>query len=346
MSRRVLVTGADTFWGGRMIQALEDDPSMDVILGMGSHVPAMPFERAEFVRADQNYSILNRIVRATQVDTILHTFLITNSTTAPRRAMHEINVIGTMNLLAAAGAAGSSVRHIVIKSSTLVYGSAASDPNTFLEDTPRTSPVRNLVESSLVEAEGLVRDFAEDNPGTRVTVLRFANVLGSHLTTSISRNLSRPVCPSIFGFDPLLQFIEEEDVVRALLHVTRASIPGLYNVAGDGRLPWSEVAAICGTRLVPLSPYTMFKIRPLTRFFDVPEELQDLLRYGRGVDTRRFAATGFAYNSTSAGAVQAFIRELRLRKQSGRKPLSYTYEHDVEQFFRHSPSVVRATSES
>ena len=79
--------------------------------------------------------------------------------------MHEINVIGTMNLLAAAGAAGSSVRHIVVKSSTLVYGSAASDPNTFHEDTPRTSPVKNSVERALVEAEGLVRDFSEDNPG-------------------------------------------------------------------------------------------------------------------------------------------------------------------------------------
>ena len=38
------------------------------------------------------------------------------------------------------------------------------------------------------------------------------------------------------------------------VHVTHGGIAGLYNVAGDGRLPWSEVAAICGTRLVPLSP--------------------------------------------------------------------------------------------
>jgi UDP-glucose 4-epimerase len=340
MSRRILVTGADTFWGGRMIQALEADPDMHVIIGMGTHSPSVAFERAEFVRSDENYSILSRIVKATQVDTILHTFMITNSTTVPRRVMHEINVIGTMNLLAAAGAPGSSVRHIVVKSSTLVYGSAASDPNTFLEDTPRTSPVRNSVERALIEAEGFVRDFSEDNPATRVTVLRFANVLGAHLTTPISRNLSRPVCPSIFGFDPLLQFVEEDDVVRALLHVTQGGIPGLYNVAGEGRVPWSEVAGICGTRLVPLSPFSPLKIRPLARLFDLPAELEDLLRYGRGVDTRRFATTGFTYNVTSAGAVRAFIRALRLRRQSGREPISYTYEHDIEQFFRHSPSVM------
>jgi len=322
-----------------MIQALEEDPSMDVILGLGAHEPKVPFERAEFVRADQNYSILNRIVKATQVDTILHTFMVTNSTTVSNRALHEINVIGTMNLLAAAGAAGSSVRHIVVKSSTLVYGSSARDPSTFTEDTPRPSPATNAVERALIEAEDLVRDFSEDNPSTLVTVLRFANVLGTHLTTPISRNLSRRLCPSIFGFDPLIQFIEEDDVVRALLHVTHGDIPGLYNVAASGRLPWSEVARICGTRLVPLSPYTPLKIRPLSRLFDLPAELEDLLRYGRGVDTRRFSATGFEYQSTSAGAVQAFVRDQRLRKGAGRASSTYTYEHDVEQFFRHSPSV-------
>jgi UDP-glucose 4-epimerase len=322
-----------------MVQALEEEAGIEVILGLGVNTPTVPFERAEFVRSDQNYSILNRIVKATQVDTILHTFMITNSTTVPSRAMHEINVIGTMNLLAAAGASGSSVRHIVVKSSTLVYGSSARDPSTFLESTPRAGPARHSIERALLEAETLIRDFSEDNPGTLVTVLRCANVLGPHLTTAISASLSRPLCPSIFGFDPLVQFIEEDDVVRALLHVTRGKIPGLYNAAGEGRLPWSEVASICGTHLVPLSPYSPLKLHPLARVFNLPPEVGDLLRYGRGVDTRRLSATGFVYAATSVGAVHSFIRSQRLRRATGKPSPSYTYEHDIEQFFRHSPSV-------
>jgi UDP-glucose 4-epimerase len=340
MAQRILVTGADTFWGGRMIQALETDPTFEMILGMGSHPPSVPFERAEFVRADQNYSIVNRIVKATQVDTILHTFMVTNQAGLSHRAIHEINVIGTMNLLAAAGAPGSSVRHVVVKSSTLVYGSTARDPNTFHETTPRAGPARHGIERALLDAESLVRDFSEDNPGTLVTVLRFANVLGPHLTTAISRCLARPLCPSIFGFDPLLQFVEEGDVVRALLHVTRAGIPGLYNVAGEGRLPWSEVAKSCGSRRLPLSPYSPLKVHPLGRLFDLPPELADLLRYGRGVDTRRLRATGFTCGATSAGAVESFARALRLRRATGKPVAAYTYEPDVEQFFRHSPSVI------
>lgn len=346
MGRRILVTGADTFWGGRMIQALEADPEMEVILGMGTRNPSVPFERAEFVRADEAYSILSRIVRATQVDTILHTFLMTNTTQVSGRALHEINVIGTMNLLAAAGAAGSPVRHLVMKSSTIVYGASEKDPQTFTEETPRSYSPRSRLERSLVEAEGLVRDFAMDNPATLVAVLRFANVLGTDITTPISRNLSRPVAPSIFGFDPLLQFVEEDDVVRSLEHVTRHRISGLFNVAGDGRLPWSEVASIAGTRLLPLPPLRpALAAAPLVRMglMDFPPELEVLLRYGRGVDTTRLKETGFSYRYSSAGAVRSFIRALRLRRGAGRPPSSWHYEHDIEQFFRHSPAVVQPT---
>ena len=344
MSRRVLVTGLGTFWGGRMAQALERDPDIDVIVGLDTTEPTIPLERTEYVRADQSYSILARIVKATQVDTIVHTFLVVDSTRMSGRSLHEINVIGTMNLLAAASAADTSVRQLVVKSSSLVYGSSYLDPVWFREEVGRSRPPRTRVERSLLEVEGYLRDFADDNPHVVVTLLRFANVLGTDIVTPISTWLDRGLAPAILGFDPLLQFVEEDDVVRALEFVATNQVPGTYNVAGDGRLPWSEVAAISGARTVPLPPVlTGLVAGPINRFgiLDLPPEVLDLLRYGRGVDNRRLKEAGFDYRYTSAGAVENFARASRLRHTVGDSRPGYRYERDVEAFFRHSPAVTR-----
>ena len=344
MGRRILVTGLDSFWGGRTAAMLEKDPEVELVLGMGTGTPQVELERTEYVRADQSYSLLSRIVRATAVDTVVHTFLQLDSTRLSGRALHERNVIGTMNLLAAAGAPGSSVRQVVVKSSTLVYGSSPRDPRWFAEDTRRPGRPRTRLERSLVEVEQFVRDFSEDNPQVAVTVLRFANVLGGSIDTPISRNLARRFAPCIAGFDPMLQFVEEDDVVRSIHFVTERALAGVYNVAGDGLLPWSEVVDLAGARRVPLSPiFTQQAAAPLMRLglLDFPPELADLLRFGRGVDNRRLRAAGFSYTYTSVGAIRQFVRAHQLSRNVGRPAGTYTYEADVEEFFQRSPAVVR-----
>jgi UDP-glucose 4-epimerase len=344
MGKRVLVTGLSSFWGGRIAQSLEADPAVEMIVGLDTTEPRVKLERTEFVRADQSYSILARIVKATQVDTIVHTFLVMDSTRTSGSRLHEINVIGTMNLLAAAGAAESSVRHVVVKSSTLVYGSNPKDPVWFTEETPRTRNPHTRVERSLLEVEGYLSDFAEDNPHVVVSLLRFSNVLGTDIITPISKALRLPIVPCIAGFDPLMQFVEEDDVIRSLQFVIDRQLPGVFNVAGDGRLPWSEVAAICGKRLVPLPPLgTGLAVAPLARLgvVELPPEMLSLLRYGRGADNRRLKRAGFAYNYTSAGAVASYAAAMRLRATVGDSRPEYRYDSDVEAFFKHSPAVVR-----
>jgi UDP-glucose 4-epimerase len=344
MGRRVLVTGLGSFWGARVAQSLEDDPDVEVIVGLDTKEPAIALERTEYVRADQSYSILARIVKAAQIDTILHTFLVVDSTHMSGRKLHEINVIGTMNLLAAAGAADSPVRHIVVKSSALVYGSTYQDPAWFREETPRTHSPRTRVERSLLEVEGYLRDFAEDNPHVMVTLLRFSNVLGTDIVTPISKALELPLVPKILGYDPLMQFVEEDDVVRSIEFVLTNQVPGIYNVAGDGRVPWTEVAHICGKRTIPMPPVlTRLAAGPLDRLLrvDLPEETLTLLRYGRGIDNRRLQRAGFRYAYTTAGAIESFAQASRLRKTVGDSDPAYKYQAEVENFFRHSPAVVR-----
>lgn len=343
MGRRVLVTGLGTFWGGRIAKALEADPTVDVIIGLDTREPQVALERTEYVRSDENYSILSRIVSATQVDTIVHTFLVVDSTQMSARTMHEINVIGTMNLFAAA--TDSTVRSVVVKSSAYIYGSHPRDPVWFTEETPRQVPPRHRIERSLTEVESYVRDFAVDNPHVAVSMLRFSNVLGNEIVTPLSKMLEAPVVPSIFGFDPRFQFVHEDDVIRSVLFVLDQELAGIYNVAGDGLLPWSEVAAICGKACVPLPPIGQGLVAGGLRRFglDIPPEVVDLLSYGRGIDNSRLRRAGFEYTHTSAGTVRAFIEAVRLRRMVG-NDTGYRYEREVEDFFKRSPAVVRNRS--
>ncbi len=344
MGRRILITGLASFWGGRLARLFEEDPSVEVIVGIDTVGPVVALERTEFVRTDDSYSILARLVRATQVDTVVHAGLVVDSALVADRRLYEKNVIGTMNLLAALAADDSRVTSLVVKSSALVYGAARQDPTWFREEFRRTGPARTSVERSLVEAEAYLRAFAEEIANIKVAVLRCANVLSEDLVTLFSKALTLPLTPTIAGFDPQLQFVEQNDVVRAIEFVVGRQLEGVYNVAGDGRLPWSEIRAIAGHPPLMLSPFaTGLSAAALGRLgvVKLPGEVLDLLRYGRGIDNRKLKAAGFEYLYTTAGAVRNFVETQRLRRVVGETEPSYRYQEDVEAFFRHSPAVVR-----
>jgi UDP-glucose 4-epimerase len=344
VGRRILITGLASFWGGRLAKVFEEDPSVDVIVGMDTDEPVVQLERTEFVRTDDSYSILARLVRATRVDTVVHAGLVVNSALTPDRRLHEKNVIGTMNLLAAVGADQSRVTALVVKSSALVYGASRHDPTWFREDARRTAPARTRVERSLIEVETYLRSFAEEHSAVKVCILRCANVLGQDLVTLFSRVLSLPFTPSIAGFDPQMQFVEENDVVRAIEFAVTRELEGAYNVAGDGRLPWSEIRAIAGRPPLLISPFaTEVTAAALGRLgvVKLPPEVLDLLRFGRGVDNRRLKEAGFDYRFTTSRAVRHFVESQRLRRVVGETEPHYRYQGDVEAFFRHSPSIAR-----
>ena len=259
----------------------------------------MALERTEFLRSDPSYSILARIVRATEVDTVLHTFLVVDTGAPETEHMHEINVIGTMNLCAAAGAPGSTVRTVVVKSSTAIYGTHREDPTFLREDDGRATGRRPRASSGRSpRSRATCTDFALDHPDTAVSILRYCNVLGPDITTSLTHALELPAVPCIAGFDPGLQFVHESDVVRSLRFALDRRLRGIFNVAADGLLPWSEIVALTGKRRWPLPPLGTAELAQALRrlgIVNLTPELLGLLRYGRGLDTQRLKDAGFTY---------------------------------------------------
>jgi UDP-glucose 4-epimerase len=61
------------------------------------------------------------------------------------------------------------------------------------------------------------------------------------------------------------------------------------------------------------------------------------MRFGRGLDNRRFKASGFVYGFTSREAVIALAEHLRLHPILRGIDREYKYEGEVERFLRRSP---------
>ena len=344
-SKRILVTGISHYWGGRLAQALEAFPEVEAVIGVDSQEPQVELERTEYVKVGAQHALLRRVVEAAEIDTIVDTRLVVDSSVMPSSRAHENNVMGTMNILAACTGADSPVKKVVFKSSTHFYGCHQDDPAFFDETMRRPHPPRTPIERDIVEAEASLGEFAERNPQAAVTILRFANVLGPDVRTSHVDLFSLPVVPMILGFDPRYQFVHEDDVVHALEHGVKHRAPGVFNVAGDGVLALSEVAGLLGKRYAPVLPPwgTGLALGTLRRLgLRIPPEAMNQLRFGRGVDNRRFKAAGFHYQHTSRETVQRFGEHLRLHPvmRGGQEP--YRYEREVEEFLRWSPHVKSA----
>jgi UDP-glucose 4-epimerase len=340
--RRVLITGVSTYWGGRLAQALERDPDVEVIVGVSPEDPTCELTRTEYVRVGTQHALLKRIVQAAAIDTVIDTRLIVDSAVASARVAHENNVIGTMNVLAACGGPDSPVRKVVFKSSAHYYGCERDDPAYFTEDMERPYPPRTPIETDIVEAERAVEAFAGRNGDVTVTVLRFANALGPDISTSHSALLALPAVPSILGFDPRYQFIHEDDVPGVLEHAARHELRGVFNAAGDGVLVLSEIASLLGKPLAPILPPwgTGIAAAALRRAgVRIPAEVLQQLRYGRALDNRCLKATGYALRATTRETVQAFAEHLRIRGLRPADGEGYRYERDVEEFLRWSPAV-------
>ena len=272
--------------GGNLARRLEQRPEIDAIFGIDIADPALVLERTDFVHADTRHSTLTKLVRGLEVDTVVHAAVLTDSTAAPR-VVHETNVIGTMNLLAACAGAGSPVRKLVVKSGAGVYGAHPDGPSFIRESMAGQRPARTGLERDLLEMEQLVHDFAIRNAAVSVTTLRLGPRLGRRAPTPLS-NAFRPSAVLRFaGYDPRLQLISEDDAVEALYRATVADHRGVFNVCGEGVLLLTQAIGLACRRDLPVlvlgGPIGRLALRAITGA-DLPEYGLDLLRFGLVLD--------------------------------------------------------------
>jgi UDP-glucose 4-epimerase len=316
VSSVVLVTGVSRYLGGRLAADLAADPAVDRVIGVDTVPPPGPLGRVEFVRADIRNPLIGKVISSAQVDTVAHlSIAATPSVTGGGRSvMKEMNVIGTMQLLAACQKS-EWVRRLVVKSTTAVYGASSRDPAAFTEDDEPPSQPRSGYAKDSAEIEGYLRGFARRRPDVGQCVLRLASVIGPTISTPLTRYLALPFVPTVFGYDPRIQLLHEDDAISVLMQAVREDYRGVVNVAGSGVLTLSQAIRRIGRVPVPVPGPTAGTVGRLLRQvgrIELAPEPGRLLNLGRIVDTTRLLDDfGFTPEYDTGPALADFARGLR-----------------------------------
>jgi len=314
MGRVALVTGVSRDLGRRFARALASVDGIDRVIGVDVAPPHGDVGGMSFIRADIRTPVIAKVLAKEDVDTVVHMSVIaTPGSAGGRGTMKELNVIGTMQLLAAAQKA-PSVRHLVVKSTSTVYGASSRDPAMFTEDMgPRRNPLSGFSKDA-AEIEGYVRGFARRRPDVRVTMLRLANVVGPHVVSPMTSYFRLPVIPTVVGYDARMQFVHESDLNRVLEHAVVSDVAGTFNIAGDGILMLSQAVRRLQRATVPLPGFAVGQLGGLlrrARLADFSPEQLSFLTFGRGMDTTRMRSVlGFEPRFTTAEAFADFASSM------------------------------------
>ena len=324
MARRILITGVSGFWGTELARRLERSSEFEYIAGLDVRPPGADLDRTEFIRADIRNPLIAKLIPQTGVDTVVHSdVLLAPEPGKAAKQLHDINVMGSLQLLAACEKA-ETVRTLVVRGSAAIYGAEPNAPQFFTEDMARRFPLRTTFQRDVAELENYFERYARRYPQVTVTMLRFQPSLGDRLDSPLIRYLRSPVVPVQLGFDPLLQFVHADDAVAALEAAALRPVRGPVNVAGEGSISLSRLLHLVGRVGLPVPTPLFGTVLNLGRRFGLgalPPEAVPWLRYGLTIDCGRLISElGFRPRSTPE-AVADLIAKLRGRRIFGSAPL-------------------------
>jgi UDP-glucose 4-epimerase len=182
-----------------------------------------------------------------------------------------------------------------------------NDPPMELDRFPELA---DLVAADLLAATALWR-----YPELTTTVLRLSYTLGPNGHGTLATFLRGPRVPLVLGFDPLFQFLHEEDFVRAIEIAVARRPRGVFNVAGPQPLPLSRIVREAGRTPVPLPEFALAALRGRFGLPKLAAGALAHLKYPVVVDGRAFREqTGFTYANDELATIRDFRAAFPVRR--------------------------------
>jgi UDP-glucose 4-epimerase len=320
--RRTAVTGTSSFLGSRLLRRLAEKEGGDRVVAVDVSAPprglGVRHREVDLTEPGADQRLLEAF-REEGVGAVFHAAFFTS----PRRDAgyaHELESIGTLSVFAAAAAAG--VEHVVLRSFTALYGASGQNPAFLTEDRPLHPDPSLAWARDKLEAEQHAASFARRYPDMKVTVLRFAPLLGPRVQTFYTVMFDRRVVPVIMGYDPLLQLLHPDDALSAVEAALEKAPGRAINVAPKSPIPLVTAVHLAGKIPAPVPHPMAYMLGDLLwamGLVGAPGAFAHYARFGFVADGERAQRDlGFSPRYSSRDAVLAYVAYRRPRLAASR----------------------------
>lgn len=304
---KVLVTGVSGKIG-RLVarRLLEENHS---VIGIDRRPWRDAPDGVEMFETDIRKRKAEDVFRTRQPEAVIHMATVTHIRKSSGDRF-RINLGGTRAVFEHAHRYG--VEHAIFVGRHTYYGAAPDSPLYHTEGEPPLGlesfpELADLVAADLYAGSALWRF-----PEIATAVLRVCYTLGPERHGTLAAFLRNRRVPRVLGFDPLFQFMHEDDVARAVATALSSSLRGVYNVNGPAPLPLSVITKRAGRQDLPLPEPLLAAAMGRFGIAELPRGAIDHIKYPVVTDGSAFReATSFTHEYDEYETIEAYRNALR-----------------------------------
>lgn len=248
--KNFLVTGVGGYWGGSLLRLFSETNPPAKIVGIDINPPRERHPFLDFRKMDIRDPKMEEIIGSEKIDTVVQLAFALN-VFAPDRKIRDVNINGTRNMLDCSARAG--VKKFILAGSSTVYGAFPENEGFFDETAPIRATPGLFYTRDKVDIENMLEDYRKKHKGIKFVVIRPSIITGRSMGNILSSLMKiLYFIPALAGCNPLLQFVHEEDLARATRLMMIRDSEGIYNVTGDGGVPYLDMIRMLGKSPLPL----------------------------------------------------------------------------------------------
>jgi UDP-glucose 4-epimerase len=308
---RVLITGSAGYLGSKVVSILSQKGGYE-IYGIDIKLPENSGDYKHFVRASvTEMNEMHRLFEEAKPDIAVHLAFAVNTLHDPKKE-EEIDVNGTQNFLSLCEL--FNVPKVVFMSSAASYGAYDGAPQAYMETSPLNGNPSYAYSKFKAVTDEMAQKFMKEHPSCAFTMLRPCLFIGPNTNNSFFEVLKFPLLPQIWDGSGIrnvsFQFIHEDDMADCLVSAIEKKVHGIFNVASDGTIAYSDIAKLVGKRRIAVPAWILYPVTSLLwrlRLISSPPGQLDFMRYNWLMDNQKMKRELYLPRFSTAEAFKSFV---------------------------------------